>query len=237
MFAGAGEVQSRAQVKKETAAVAAANAQMQARRVQETNTGKLVTAVEALAAAVVSRQTLDEEAASRARLADARDAKRARIADLRGMLEYAQSEPKKMELRAAISAAYEKADSEYLAKPISAATPPAAGAALGTTASTSPAAATLASTAGVGGSPALMSSSPAGTTPACAAGVADSPTSVSSPTTATPTSSAAIDAPVMLGTTKSATRSVLPGFVGGRKRGGGAGAARPVASAAGHVTI
>ncbi|CAN0036593.1 unnamed protein product, partial [Ectocarpus sp. 8 AP-2014] len=105
MFAGAGEVQSRAQVKKETAAVAAANAQLQARRVQETNTGKLVTAVEALSAAVVSRQTLDEEAAARARLADARDAKRAKIADLRGMLEYAHSEPKKMALRAAISAA------------------------------------------------------------------------------------------------------------------------------------
>ncbi|CAN0334663.1 unnamed protein product, partial [Ectocarpus sp. 4 AP-2014] len=198
MFTGAGEIQSRAQVKKETAAVAAANAQLQARRVQETNTGKLVTAVEALSAAVVSRQSLDEEAAGRARLADAREAKKAKIADLKGILEYAPSEQKKMELRAAIMAAYEQPDSYFLAKPISAATPPGAGAALRTSASTPPAAATLASTAGVGGSPAPMSFLPAAATPVSAAGVASSPTPVSSsPATATPTSSAAVVAPVV----------------------------------------
>ncbi|CAB1096708.1 unnamed protein product [Ectocarpus sp. CCAP 1310/34] len=238
MFTGAGEIESLAQVK-ETAAVAAANAQLQARRVQETNTGKLVTAVEALSAAVVSRQSLDEEAAGRARLADAREAKKAKIADLKGMLEYAPSEQKTMELRAAIMAAYEQPDSYFLAKPISAATPPGAGAALRTSASTPPAAATRASTAGVGGSPAPMSSSPAAATPVSAAGVASSRTPVSSsPATATPTSSAAVVAPVALGATQSATRPALPGFTGARKRGGvGARAARPVASAAGHVRI
>ncbi|CAB1102243.1 unnamed protein product [Ectocarpus sp. CCAP 1310/34] len=62
-FAGADEIQSRAQVKNEHTAVAAANAQEQARRVQQAHTGKLVTAVEALSAAVVSRQALDEDAA------------------------------------------------------------------------------------------------------------------------------------------------------------------------------
>ncbi|CAN0317060.1 unnamed protein product, partial [Ectocarpus sp. 6 AP-2014] len=84
MFAGAGESQSRAQVKKEHAAVAAANAQEQARRVQQTHTGKLVTAVEALSAAVVSRQALDEEASQRSRWDYARLAKKAKIDDLRG---------------------------------------------------------------------------------------------------------------------------------------------------------
>ncbi|CAB1117478.1 unnamed protein product [Ectocarpus sp. CCAP 1310/34] len=80
MFAGGGEIQSRAQVKKEHAAVAAANAQEQAeqaRRVQQAHTGKLVTAVEALSAAVVSRQALDEEAAHRARWDYARLANKA----------------------------------------------------------------------------------------------------------------------------------------------------------------
>ncbi|CAN0353724.1 unnamed protein product, partial [Ectocarpus sp. 6 AP-2014] len=84
MFAGAGESQSRAQVKKEHAAVAAANAQEQARRVQQTHTGKLVTAVEALSAAVVSRQALDEEAAERSRWDYARVAKKAKIDEWKG---------------------------------------------------------------------------------------------------------------------------------------------------------
>ncbi|CAN0300515.1 unnamed protein product, partial [Ectocarpus sp. 13 AM-2016] len=104
MFAGAGETQSRAQVKKEHAAVAAANAQEQARRVQQAHTGKLVTAVEALSAAVVSRQALDEEAAYRARWDYARLAKKAKIDDLRGKLEFTLEGPRAMALRTSISA-------------------------------------------------------------------------------------------------------------------------------------
>ena len=92
MFTGAGDSRSRVQVK-ETPAVAAANAQAQARRIQETNSGKLIAGVEALSAAVVSRQALDQEAAARVGI-------KRKIDDLRGQLEFTEPGKEEMELRA-----------------------------------------------------------------------------------------------------------------------------------------
>ncbi|CAB1104403.1 unnamed protein product [Ectocarpus sp. CCAP 1310/34] len=225
MFAGAGEVQSRAQVKKEHAAVAAANAQEQAPRVQQAHTGKLVTAVEALSAAVVSRQALDEEAAHRARWDYARLAKQAKIDDLRGKLEFTLEGPKAMALRASISALYDMDDADFMPKPISAPTPPAAGGAPSTSASASvsSAAPPPATTPEVTALPASITTSPAASTPASAAGLVTLPTSVSSsPDTPTPTSSVRDAAPIVLGATRARTRANgLPGFTGARKRGVG----------------
>ena len=93
-------------MQKETAALAAANAQAQAGRIQATSLGKLVAAVEALSAAVVFRQTLDQEAAARARMADARESKKRKIEDLKGQLEFAEPGREEMELHAANRIAY-----------------------------------------------------------------------------------------------------------------------------------
>ncbi|CAM9181999.1 unnamed protein product, partial [Pylaiella littoralis] len=62
-FAGAGEAQSRAKVKKETAAVHANVAQEKFRQQRMGQTEKLVGAVQTLSDAVVAKQRLDEEAA------------------------------------------------------------------------------------------------------------------------------------------------------------------------------
>ena len=164
-FTGPGDSQSRAQVQKETAAIATANAQAQARRIQETNSGKLVAAIEALSAAVVSWQALNQEAAARARMADARESNKRRIEDLRGQLEFAEPGKEEMELRAAIRIAHQMPDSQFLVY-TSAATTSAKIAAPTTSVSKSSAAATRASAAGVAAPATSVSTSSAAVRPA-----------------------------------------------------------------------
>ena len=118
--------------------------QTQARRIQEINSGKLMAAVEALSAAVVSRQALDQEATASAR-------KKRKIDDLRGQLEFAEPGKEEMELRAAIRIAYKMLVSHFLLY-TSTVTTPAGVAAPSTPVSESSSTAMPTSTAGVAAS-------------------------------------------------------------------------------------
>ncbi|CAN0260680.1 unnamed protein product, partial [Scytosiphon promiscuus] len=115
MFTGAGQAQSRAQVQKEQAAVAAASAQETARQAQTTHSGKLVKAVEALSAAVAAKQALDIQAAGRACEAAARDRKDSAIKNLKGELEFSDpASPRYAELRNEIRALFSKPVTDFM---------------------------------------------------------------------------------------------------------------------------
>ncbi|CAN0085693.1 unnamed protein product [Pylaiella littoralis] len=128
-FAGAGEAQSRAKVKKETAAVHANVAQEKFRQQRMGQTEKLVEAVQTLSDAVVAKQRLDEEAAGRAREMAAEQRRATKIKNLKG--EYELSDPESAEyfaLRAALRFTFRQPLTDFLDNPASAATTPASGA-------------------------------------------------------------------------------------------------------------
>ncbi|CAM9263997.1 unnamed protein product, partial [Pylaiella littoralis] len=120
-FAGAGEAQSRAKVKKETAAVHANVAQEKFRQQRMGQTEKLVGAVQTLSDAVVAKQRLDEEAAGRAREMAAEQRRATKIKNLKG--EYELSDPESAEyfaLRAALRFTFRQPLTDFLDNPASA---------------------------------------------------------------------------------------------------------------------
>ena len=168
-------------------------------------------AVEALSAAVVSRQALDQEAAASAR-------KKRKIDDLRGQLEFAEPGKEEMELRAAIRIAYKMPDSHFLVY-TSTVTTPAGVAAPSTPVSESSSTATPTSNAGVAAPTPSVSASSAPVRPAFSG---------------LPGFKATRESVARGVGTGGAARSGGGGAVG---NGGGAGAAGHVASAVGNVRI
>ena len=127
-FTGAGEGQSRAQVKKEIAAVGKNVAQERHRQKRLAYAEKLVDAVLTLSEAVAAKQRLEAEAAVRGCEVAAQARKNAEIANLRGKMEFAHpSSPQYMELRSAILAVYQQPVSDFMAATASAATTPTSG--------------------------------------------------------------------------------------------------------------
>ncbi|CAN0408620.1 unnamed protein product [Pylaiella littoralis] len=128
-FAGAGEAQSRAKVKKEIAAVHANVVQETLRQGRMGHIEELVGAVQTLSNAVVAKKRLDEEAACRARERAAEDRGATKIRNLRGEYEFAIPEfAEYFALRAALLFAYRQPLTDFLDNPASAATTPASGA-------------------------------------------------------------------------------------------------------------
>ncbi|CAN0450642.1 unnamed protein product [Pylaiella littoralis] len=102
-YAGAGEAQSRAQVKKESAAVAKNVASEAYRQKRLAQTSQLAQAVVSLSESVAAKCTLDEEAAVRAREVAARVRKDQAIRDLQGRMALEEADsPLLLELRAAL---------------------------------------------------------------------------------------------------------------------------------------
>ena len=125
---GAGEGQSRAQVKKEIATVVKNVAQEHHWQKRLAYTGKLVDAVQTLSEAVAAKQCLDAEAVFRGRELATQARKDANITNLRGQLEFTHpSSPQCMALRSAILVVYEQPLSDFMAATALAATTPTSG--------------------------------------------------------------------------------------------------------------
>lgn len=114
MFTGAGEIQSRAKVKKELQGVASRVADQEYRRQRLANQEVLIKAVTSLSETVVAKQRLDAEAAERAREAAAQNRKTSKINNLKGQLEFILPEsPPWFALRSAILEAYQQPLSDF----------------------------------------------------------------------------------------------------------------------------